>query len=278
MHWLLSGPLAVETVSVRIRGLPSALQGLRLVQLSDFHYDGLRLSEAMLHDAIAHTNQLTPDLVVLTGDFVTDKPEPIYGLARKLKHIESRYGTYAVLGNHDLYTSVSRQIITQALEKAGIQVLWNAIAYPFGPDLPLIGMADFWSGEFHANRVLADLNPTVPRLVLSHNPDSVVSLKPWRVDLQLSGHTHGGQVVLPGVGPVPYLMRQFRTYVPHWLREYLPFMSDKCARVVRHWEWAQGLHQVGQTQLYVNRGLGTYLPGRFFCPPELTVLTLVGAV
>ncbi|MEO0827525.1 MAG: metallophosphoesterase [Cyanobacteria bacterium J06635_15] len=277
MHWLLSGSLTVETVSVPIRGLPPALQGLRLVQLSDFHYDGVRLSEAMLRAVIARTNALTPDLVVLTGDFVTQEPEPIYTLARKLRQIESRYGTYAILGNHDLFMPVSRQVITQALERAKIQVLWNAIAYPVGPDLPLVGMADFWSGDFHPTRVFDQLDPDLPRLVLSHNPDTAAVLKPWRVDLQLSGHTHGGQIVLPGLGAAPLVLRRFRPYVPRWMREHIPFMSDKCVRVVRHWEWAQGLHRVGENWLYVNRGLGTYAPGRFFCPPELTLLTLVRA-
>lgn len=277
MHWLLSGPLSVETISVPIRGLPPALQGLRLVQLSDFHYDGLRLSETMLQTAIARTNALNPDVIMLTGDFVTHEPEPIYGLARQLKRLKSRYGTYAILGNHDLYMPVSRQIITQALERARIQVLWNAIAYPFGSDFPLVGMADFWSGDFHSNKILDQIDPELPRLVLSHNPDTAALLKPWRVDLQLSGHTHGGQIVLPGLGSAPFVLMQLRPYVPHWLRRYIPYMSQKCARVVRHWEWAQGLHQVGQNWLYVNRGLGTYFPGRLFCPPELTLLTLVRA-
>jgi predicted MPP superfamily phosphohydrolase len=94
------------------------------------------------------------------------------------------------------------------------------------------------------------------------------------VDLQLSGHTHGGQVVIPGLGPLPTWYQAFRRYVPKSWRPWIPYMREDCYKVVRHWQWAQGLHRVGENWLYVNRGLGTYLPGRLFCPPELTVITL----
>ena len=78
MHWLLTGPLSVEKLTVAIADLPNSLQGIKLVQLSDFHYDGFRLSEEMLEQAIAATNEAEPDLIVLTGDYVTDDPSPIH--------------------------------------------------------------------------------------------------------------------------------------------------------------------------------------------------------
>ncbi|MFE4107063.1 metallophosphoesterase [Almyronema epifaneia] len=274
MHRLLTGPLTTERLSISIQDLTPSLDGLTLVQLSDFHYDGQRLSDALLQQAIAQANTLQPDLVLLTGDFVTYDPQPAYALAQQLKHLRSTYGTYAVLGNHDLYRCNARQVVTAALTQAGISVLWNQIAYPVGPDLPLVGLADFWSKAFDPQPLLDSLAPTTPRLVLSHNPDSAEILQTWRVDLQLSGHTHGGQIVLPGWGPAPAVIRRFRHAVPGWLREQIPYMSDRCAKVVKHWEWAMGLSQLGDNQLYVNRGLGTYLPGRLFCPPELTRITL----
>ncbi|MHC5732480.1 MAG: metallophosphoesterase, partial [Nostoc sp.] len=95
--------------------LPASLQGTTLVQLSDFHYDGLRLSEDMLEKAIALTNEAEPDLILLTGDYVTDDPTPIHQLVLRLKHLQSRYGIYAVLGNHDIYYSHSKAEVTQAL-------------------------------------------------------------------------------------------------------------------------------------------------------------------
>jgi hypothetical protein len=276
MHWVLSGPLSVEKLTVAIAGLPASLQGTKLVQLSDLHYDGLRLSEQMLEQAIAASNEAEPDLVVLTGDYVTDDPTPIHALVLRLKHLQSRAGIYAVLGNHDIYYPGSKEEVHAALSSIGIHVLWNEIAYPVGQGLPLVGLADYWSREFNIKPVMSQLDAETPRLVLSHNPDTAQLLKKWRVDLQLSGHTHGGQVMIPGIGPAVALYKNLRRSIPKLVRRRVPFMRKECAKVVRHWEWAQGFHKIGKNQLYVNRGLGTYLPGRLFCPPEVTVITLVG--
>lgn len=275
MHRLFSGRLSVESIAIEIADLPPSLQGTKFTQLSDLHFDGLRLSENMLAEAIAASNATQPDLVLLTGDYVTDDPEPIADLAKRLKMLESRLGIYAVLGNHDIYPKGSRTQITDALEAVGIHVLWNQIAYPLGSGLPIVGLADFWSRDFNPKLVIEQIDPHVPRIVLSHNPDSAAPLKQWRVDLQLSGHTHGGQVVIPGLGPVPTRYQTFRRHIPKPLHSWIPYMREDCYKVVRHWEWAQGLHRVGGNWLYVNRGLGTYPPGRLFCPPEVTEITLL---
>ncbi|MEL6489144.1 MAG: metallophosphoesterase [Cyanobacteria bacterium J06621_3] len=276
MHRLLSGPLSVETLTIPIRDLPERLSGTVVAQLSDFHFDGTRLSDSLLANTIAKIEDLQPDLIALTGDFVTDDPTPIHELVRRIKQLPSQYGAFAVLGNHDIHFQGARQMITEALENGGIPVLWNKIATPFGDDFPVVGFADYWSKEFDPS-ILTQLNPAVPRLVLSHNPDTAAPLADWRVDLQLSGHTHGGQVYIPGLGPGPQVWEKVRLKVPKAIRNRIPFLSDRCFHVIRNWEWCRGLHQVGSNQLYVNRGLGTYFPGRLFCPPELTAITLVRA-
>lgn len=275
MHWLFTGHLRVDEITVKIADLPASLVGTKIVQLSDFHYDGMRLSEAMLAEAIARSNEAEPDLVVLTGDYVTDDPSPIYRLAQRLKYLESRYGIYAILGNHDICYNQSKSEITDAFTSIGVNVLWNQIAYPLGEELPLVGLADYWSREFKPAPVMNQIDSATPRIVLSHNPDTAKILEQWRVDLQLSGHTHGGHIALPGIGPLVFHYKKLLKKLPKKLRSWVSLFLGDFSKVVRYWEWAQGFHQVGNNQLYVNRGLGTYRPGRLFCPPEVTVITLI---
>lgn len=277
MYSLLAGPLRVERLTIPIRGLPPALIGIRLVQLSDFHFDGWRLSRQLLDQAIATANQAAADLILLTGDYVTDDPDPIDELAHHLRSLKSRLGTYAVLGNHDLYYPHSYDKISTALQEAGIQVLWDQVAYPFEEKMALVGLRDYWSSKFKPARVMEQLCPDTPRIVLAHNPDSAQSLQQWRVDLQLSGHTHGGQLVIPGMGPIVSWLKPLRRKLPLPWRRWLPSLIKGSDKTVQHWEWSEGLHQVGTNLLYTNRGLGTHFPGRLFCPPEVTVLTLVAA-
>ncbi len=276
MALILSGSLSIDRLTVKIADLPASLSGTKIVHLSDLHYDGLRLSEKLLAQTIEKSNEENPDLVLLTGDYVTDDPSPINDLVLRLKYLQSRCGVYACLGNHDIIYPHSKKIVTEALTRIDVKVLWDEIAYPLGEELPIVGFADLWSGKFNPEPVLRQINPTTPRIVLSHNPDTAEILKQWRVDLQLSGHTHGGQFVIPGYGSGALLVQKIRNHAPKFLQILIPYLR-KCSIVAKHWEWALGFHQVGNNQLYVNRGLGTYAPGRFFCPPELTVITLVNA-
>ncbi|MGF1492979.1 MAG: metallophosphoesterase [Microcoleaceae cyanobacterium] len=270
---IFTEPLQVESLSLKIAGLPKSLDGLRLVQLSDFHYDGLRLSDQLLRKAIQFANAAEPDLILLTGDFITHEPEPIYQLITHLKHLRSQVGIYAILGNHDYYYARSEKIVIQALEQIGIPVLSNQVIYLFDQALALVGLPDLFSGKFQPKAVMDQIPADIPRVVLSHNPDTAVHLQQWRVDLQLSGHTHGGQVVLPNIGPLPGWLQDMKQTLPDPFKFLIPIKSD-CRKLFRHWEWASGLHQVGDNLLYVNRGLGTYFPGRWNCPPEVTMLTL----
>ncbi len=277
MAWLRPRGLSLEQFTLPLKNLPQAWDGLLLAQLSDLHFDGHSLSSQRLDAAISLINQAQPDLIFLTGDYVTDDPSPIYQLSQALQHLQSRYGIYASLGNHDVYFPESQRIVTQALEAAGIRVLWDEIAYPLGPDLAVVGLRDFWGFQFNPGPLLTSLPPDLPRIVLSHNPDSAQVLKQWRVDLQLSGHTHGGQVVLPKLGPVVAWLKPLRRKLPKPWRPKFSSLTKGSERTVQYWQWAEGLHQVGENWLYVNRGLASYWPGRWNCPPEVTLITLTAA-
>ena len=265
--------IKVEKIAIAIDDLPSHLSGTKIVQLSDLHYDGIRLTAPILDRAIALSNDLDPDLVFITGDFVTDDPKPIDELATHLQNLKSKYGVYGCLGNHDLVPGTAKRQIIEALSGIDLKILWNEVIYPLGTELAIAGLPDFWSPEFKPAKVLERIPADLPRIVLSHNPDSAEVLKQWRVDLQLSGHTHGGQIVIPNYGPIASVLPKIRRQVPRRLRNHLPYIRD-CAKVTRHWNWSEGWHQVGRNQLYINRGLGTYFPGRINCPPEITLITL----
>jgi hypothetical protein len=273
MQPIRTGRVKVERLTIAIADLPQPLHDLKLVQLSDLHYDGESTSDAILRQAIDLTHQLDPDLILITGDFVTDDLAPLPALAQHLKSLRASLGIYGVLGNHDLYRRNGRTAIAQVMGEIGIQILWNQVAYP-AAGLALVGLADYWAPDYkQIDAVLDTLPAAQPRIVLAHNPDCAESLQRWRVDLQLSGHSHGGQIILPLVGNLSQRAAQVYPYIPRRWRRKIPGLTA-CFRVLQHWEWVKGFHQVGQNRLYVNRGLGSYFPGRLLCPPEVTLITL----
>jgi uncharacterized protein len=269
------GALSTEHLQIPIQDLPRSLDGFRVAHLTDFHFDGFRLSPALLAEAIAAVNAAEPDLIALTGDYVTHEPEVIHRLIPFLQNLKHRDGIYAVLGNHDLLRPHSRSVITKALQNGGVSVLWDDVQFLHQGAIAVVGLQDYWSPRFNPAPVMANIPEHLPRIVLSHNPDSAQSLRKWRVDLQLSGHTHGGQIVIPGIGPVVNGLKLLRRNSPPAGKKLLKTLTKNCDKIVQNWDWSQGLHRIDSNLLYVNRGLGTYLPGRFFCPPEVTILTLM---
>jgi uncharacterized protein len=259
---LYSGEFARHEIDVvdrtiAIRNLPTPFHGYRIVQVSDIHLD--EYTEPYFLERIVHqVNSLAPDLVLLTGDFITHGSLTFIAGNHALHRCAEILTTltaplrYAVLGNHDV-TFNSRAVI-DALTAHSTPVLVNQYV-PIernGARFWLCGVDD--PGSSHPDLDLAiPANPDGPVLLMAHEPDYADEVRAHPrgplVDLMLSGHSHGGQVRLPFLGPL-----------------ILPPMGLK---------YPEGHYRFNQMQLYVNRGIGTVgLPFRLNCPPEITVITL----
>jgi predicted MPP superfamily phosphohydrolase len=235
---------------------PERLNGFTIALLSDFHFDPY-FSLHPLHAAVAMVNGLRPDLIALTGDFVS---VPLFGgdakgalaaepCAKVIHQMTAPYGLWAVMGNHDFNTDQPHVI--HALQAEGIRVLENqsAAIERDGARFWLAGVNDVLSRT-------ADLSETLRRVpngeavvLMAHEPDFADEASKFPIDLQLSGHSHGGQVRIPLLPPL-----------------YLPTMAKK---------YVLGIYQVGPLPLYTNAGLGTVgVPVRLNCPPEITLITL----
>jgi predicted MPP superfamily phosphohydrolase len=239
----------VESIKVPILGLPSALEGFRIAQISDIHYYPITTIE-LVNKAVEITNALRPDLVVLTGDYVWHDVEAIFDLMPSLARLQARYGVLANLGNHDLWTDVN--IVTLAFKEVSLPLLVNqGETITIGSDhLYIAGLDDGWSGKPDLTATMENWPKDAPTILLMHEPDLAdeYSLDP-RIHLQLSGHSHGGQVRFPFLGALIY-----------------PYLS---------WKYPIGLYNINNMWLYTNRGLGTTnIPLRVNCAPEITEFTL----
>jgi predicted MPP superfamily phosphohydrolase len=250
-NWIINDYDNLEVVekTIRIEGLGNGLDGFKIVQLSDFHFIPLT-RPYLIKKAISLTNQLKPDLVVLTGDFIWHELEAIYDLAPLLTGINARLGTQAILGNHDHW--LNAKVISTELKKVGIDVLFNEVrTISMGGDsLQVIGVDDGWSGKPDLMGSLGAMDNKIPGILLWHEPDLADQVpQDGRVALQLSGHSHGGQVRLPGKGAL-----------------ILPYLGTK---------YDCGLYRFERMYLYTNRGIGIIsVPFRFNCRPEITSFIL----
>jgi len=241
--------LSVERIKVPIAKLHSALEGLRIVHMSDFHLHPFTQIDEV-RKAVQKANQLKPDLVLLTGDYVLDRADSIFELAPVLAGLDAKYGVYSCLGNHDLWTDAG--VVQSGLKEAGLPLLKNrGVALNVGRTMVYVaGLDDGWSGRPDLEAALHEAPAGAPVILLHHEPDFADSnAKDERVSLQLSGHSHGGQVRLPAVGAF---------VTPEYGRNY-----------------DMGLYRIKEMWLYTNRGIGVIAPPvRFNCRPEVTVITL----
>lgn len=235
---------------------PAHLDGYKIALLSDFHYDSI-FSVHPIRTATEIVQSLQPDLVALTGDFVSvplvgsyekaaDAAEPCAQLLCKL---QARHGLWAVMGNHDSFTDPEK--VTRALRSQGIQVLLNQ-SVPIeanGARFWLAGVDDVLGKTADLDKTLRGIPSGEATVLLAHEPDFADKVVRHPVDLQLSGHSHGGQIRLPALPPL---------YLPDLGRKYV---------------W--GLYKVGPLTLYTNPGIGTVeVPVRLNCPPEVTLITI----
>jgi predicted MPP superfamily phosphohydrolase len=245
--------LTLSEAEVGVRGLPPSFAGLRLLLIADPHI-GPFVSPDAMERIFSRLVATEPDLIVVAGDVMTADVREFPPFADAVRLLRAPLGVFGVLGNHDHYTKEPGRI-RSLLEDAGIRVLHNTAASidRHGDRLVLVGIDDLHLGQPDLDAALTAANELVspgkaPRVLVSHNPDILFEAAARDVSLVLSGHTHGGQIRVPGLG---VLVRQSQCYLD------------------------EGRYTYAGTELVVTRGLGvTGVPLRWHCPPEAILLTL----
>jgi len=252
--------ICVRHYKMPVKDLPQGLDGMRLVQIADTHY-GPYVPLHYLEDVIEQANGLGGDLMVLTGDYVHYTPDSIEDGVGVLRHLQAPLGLVGVLGNHDHWEGADA--VRARFSKTAVRLIDNDRVYltssgisdrPGGRDtLCLSGVGDLWEDKVSFYKALDGVPQTMPRLLLSHNPDVAELLdETYRVDAMFCGHTHGGQVLIPGIHPI----------VPS--RYGTKYLGGVC----------KGPY----CPVVVSRGIGlTVLPVRFRVPPELVTIDLARA-
>lgn len=238
---------------IRLQGLPPALNGFRIVQLSDIHV-GPTIRRGYLQAIVERANRLEPDLIAITGDLVDGSVEQLREHVAPLAGLEARHGSYIVTGNHEYYAGAGAWIMEFA--RLGLPVLLNEHVRLRHDDADLVvaGITDYSAHHFEPTHrsdptaALIGAPAHAPKILLAHQPRSAAAAREAGFDLQLSGHTHGGQ--------------------------FWPWMH-----LVR-WQqpWVAGLQRTGRLQVYISRGTGYWGPPlRFRAPSEITLIRLIAA-
>jgi hypothetical protein len=239
----------IENVKLPARNLPPQLEGLKVAMISDVHAGTYMSEDNMLRYSEA-INGLKPDLIFVPGDFITSKTEEIFTFVRAFSSLKSRYGTYACLGNHDFFGDP--EIITEKVRGTGIKVLRNETEELEinGGRLILSGVDDGPHARFKKVSYEASSSSTT-KILLCHKPYYFETAVAGEFDIMLSGHTHGGQIVL------------------------VDFLGIKVTPAALASQYVSGIYWRRQSFLYVSRGIGTVGPPiRLNCPPEITAFTL----
>ncbi|CAN5632819.1 hypothetical protein BH18ACI1_BH18ACI1_19560 [soil metagenome] len=239
--------LIVENIKIRLKRLPKNLEGFRLVHLSDIHHSPFT-DIAHISRAVEISNQLKPDMFVLTGDYISHETAYIAPMAKVLGQLKSEFGTYACLGNHDHWTNA--EMVTDLMRQENINILINE-GFRFaarGASFWLAGVDDYMVGKTDLRSALRGSFPDEMKMLLAHNPIIVRRAARVEVDLVLSGHTHGGQIKI----------------------------RNEEKRILPRRKLKNGLYRRKDTQIYITRGIGTVvLPMRYGCPPEISLIELI---
>ncbi len=235
----------LEHITLRLPALPPQLEGLRVGQISDCHL-GMPHSARNLAWAVEQMRRERPELIAITGDLVS-RHHAIPEITPLLRGLEAPLGVYAIPGNHDYWEGLSDLQAALALTSIPLLINEHRRLHWKGADLWLIALDDLWDGRPDLGVALDGVPRDACTLLLSHAPDSADEAAERGIAAQLSGHTHGGHMRLPWLGPFA-----------------LPRYG---------WRYAMGSYRVGSMELYVSRGLSGG-PYRLLCPPEATIFTL----
>lgn len=263
VHFIEPRLLKTTYKKIPIKKLPKSFENFRIAQISDLHFGPTNHSEAFLKECVKKINDLKPDMVAITGDFIQWEQKDAKTVANILSSLQARDGIFAVLGNHDYgichqneepTDPINYEEIIEEFKAVRIKVLHNErITLERGEDfLEIVGLGDYWTLHFKPEKAFEGFQYKIDHhaiILLSHNPDSIFELGDFPFDLMLSGHAHGGQVTLPLIGPIN---------VP-----------------LKHKSLRKGLHQIDNKWLYTNRGLGFIFKMRLLSPPEITCIDLI---
>ncbi len=243
--------LSVTRQTVPCDAKSAGLDGLRIGLLSDFHFRP-EADHDLLESVVSTINDEKPDIIALTGDFMSADPKVIAPLLKHLEKMKPAHGVFAVMGNHDGWAG-SRSVIRRQFEKAGISFLINEHSKVTVRDetIAIAGTDFVWKGKPDPAKTLKGISADTPILALVHEPDYFDTMAAQRdISLQLSGHTHGGQCRVPILDYAPRKVKMGQKYI-------------------------YGAYSKHDSKLFVSRGVGTVgVRVRFACPPELAILTL----
>ena len=245
-HWV-----EIVRLTLPLPRFPRRLNGLTIAQISDIHA-GTLANAARIRRFVALTNALRPDVTVVTGDMFQDFPDEAQMCAHELAALRAPLGVYAIMGNHERHLPPEEG--EKPFSRAGLTMLCNAAQEITvdGASVWMVGVDDLLTRRGDLERALRGVPAWACKILLAHEPDFADDAARFPIDLQLSGHTHGGQIRLPGLGAL---------LLPRLGRRY-----------------PMGLYHVRDTWVYTNRGLGTNRPSvRLNCRPEITLFTLQAA-